>query len=289
MLKNIFIIFIFLLLQPNLQAKEEIILISTSMGDIKIKLLDNKTPLTKENFLQYMQSGFYNDTIFHRADRAAMIIQGGGYTADLTLKTPLFPAIKNEALDSPSNTRGTIAMAARGTIIQSQFFINLTDNSRHFDTDFFANQAGFAVFAEVIEGMDIVEQISLVKTKNVGVLRRVPLEPIIIQKIDFFVEPEAEPEPEPIEISDKTKSETLFNWAEEKFPELFPNHLESFELTLTSSETPFLVRGIYPTTQNYMGTNNGDVFVFGELWNGLAKIGKLNTFYEMIIKEENKK
>ncbi len=155
--------------------------IETSAGDIVIELDAEKAPISTENFLDYVNDGFYTDTIFHRVIKDFMV-QGGGMNSDLSPKKTKEP-IKNEADNGLSNDRGTVAMA-RTQIVDSataQFFINTVDNN------FLNHQAptpqgyGYAVFGKVVEGMDVVDAIREVKTGNHNMHQDVPLEAITIQ------------------------------------------------------------------------------------------------------------
>jgi len=153
------------------------IILSTSMGDLTIELFDAEAPVTTENFLKYVDDGFLDGTIFHRVI-PGFVLQGGGMTADMTEKKTR-PPIKNEAKNGLKNKRGTLSMARTSVIdsATSQFFINLADNDflDHSTRDF-----GYAVFAKVIDGMEIVDQIASVATGNAGMHRDVPLEPVVI-------------------------------------------------------------------------------------------------------------
>ena len=159
------------------------ILINTSRGDIHLKLDEENTPNTAANFLNYVRSGFYNDTIFHRVIDGFMI-QGGGLNAQMENK-PNEKPIKNEAKTAKKNTRGTVAMARTNDphSATSQFFINVADNTF---LNFKSEQAegfGYCVFAEVVEGMDVVDLIAKVKTGQRSGHGDVPLEDIIIHSI----------------------------------------------------------------------------------------------------------
>lgn len=151
--------------------------LSTSMGDITLGLYDDDAPLTVANFLDYVNSGFYEGTVFHRVIPGFMI-QGGGMTADMERKETE-PPIKNEADNGLKNERGTLAMARTRDVdsATSQFFINVSDNTflDHGVRDF-----GYAVFARVIDGMDVVDRIAAVKTGRVGMHSDAPLEPVLI-------------------------------------------------------------------------------------------------------------
>ena len=155
--------------------------IETSAGDIVIELDAEKAPISTQNFLGYVNDGFYTDTIFHRVIKDFMV-QGGGMNSDLSPKQTKAP-IKNEADNGLSNDRGTVAMA-RTQIVDSataQFFVNTVDNS------FLNHQSptpqgyGYAVFGKVVEGMDVVDAIREVKTGNHNMHQDVPLEAITIQ------------------------------------------------------------------------------------------------------------
>jgi len=156
------------------------IVINTSAGDIKIKLDDENTPNTAENFRQYVSSGFYNDTIFHRVISGFMI-QGGGMLADMSQKKTNDP-VKNEAKSGKPNKRGTIAMARTNDphSATAQFFINLVDNTFLNFTGENAQGYGYCVFGEVVEGMDVVDAIAKVKTGNNSGHSDVPVEPVVI-------------------------------------------------------------------------------------------------------------
>ncbi|ASQ45058.1 peptidylprolyl isomerase [Legionella clemsonensis] len=159
------------------------IVIATSKGDIRIQLDEENTPTTAQNFLNYVRSGFYNNTIFHRVIDGFMI-QGGGLTADMTQK-PTEPAIKNEAKFAKPNKRGTIAMARTMDphSATSQFFINVADNAFLNFTGEHAQGYGYCVFGEVVEGMDVVDAIVKVKTGQRMGHADVPVEEVVIHEI----------------------------------------------------------------------------------------------------------
>ena len=157
--------------------------IETSMGTITVDLDDAKAPVTVTNFIEYVKSGHYDGTIFHRVIDGFMI-QGGGFTKDMNQKETRAP-IKNEAANGLKNARGTLAMA-RTMIVDSatsQFFINLVDNEfldyRGPDPRMF----GYAVFGKVTDGMEVVDRIAKVKTGFAGPHQNVPEEPVIIRKV----------------------------------------------------------------------------------------------------------
>ena len=152
------------------------VIFSTSMGDITIELMSEEAPVTAKNFLDYVDAGFFDGTIFHRVI-PGFVIQGGGFTADMNQKSTQAP-IKNEADNGVKNARGTLSMARTSDInsATSQFFVNLKDNESldHGTRDF-----GYAVFARVVEGMDVVDKIAGVQTGNKGPHGDVPMEPVV--------------------------------------------------------------------------------------------------------------
>jgi len=160
-------------------AKNPIVLMETTMGAIKIELFADKAPITAKNFLDYVNSGFYTDTIFHRVD-PGFVIQGGGYLENLAPK-PTMPGIKNESKNGLKNLRGTLSMARYDdpNSATSQFFINLKDNST---LDPSGAGWGYAVFGKVIDGMAAVDKIAGVKTvvKNAS-FTTVPAQPIVVK------------------------------------------------------------------------------------------------------------
>ncbi|MDL2314362.1 peptidyl-prolyl cis-trans isomerase, partial [Desulfovibrio sp. OttesenSCG-928-C14] len=152
------------------------VLLETSSGDILIELFADKAPKTVENFLSYVDEGFYANTIFHRVIKDFMI-QGGGMTMRMEDKKTKAP-IKNEANNGLSNKRGTIAMARTMDphSASAQFFINTVDNE---GLDFSAETTsgwGYCVFGQVVEGLDVVDKISKVKTKSQGMHDDVPVD-----------------------------------------------------------------------------------------------------------------
>ena len=155
------------------------VLLSTSLGEIKIDLYDKEAPETVSNFLGYVNDGFFDGTIFHRVI-AGFMIQGGGFTPDMQQKSTK-PPIKNEATNGLKNELGTIAMARTNVVdsATSQFFINVKDN------DFLNHQGqanfGYCVFGKVVEGLDVVHQIEAVATGRSGMHDDVPVTPVVIQ------------------------------------------------------------------------------------------------------------
>ncbi|MGC8493700.1 MAG: peptidylprolyl isomerase [Syntrophobacteraceae bacterium] len=163
------------------QPPNPIVVLKTTLGQIKIELWPDKAPETVKNFLRYVNEGFYNGTIFHRVISNFMI-QGGGFTADMAQK-PTHEPIKNEARSDVPNDRGTIAMA-RTMVVDSataQFFINVVDNPFLNHTDNTPAGYGYAVFGKVIDGMDVVDKIKDVPTENRGPFQNVPVTPVVIE------------------------------------------------------------------------------------------------------------
>lgn len=156
------------------------IILETSKGNINLMLDTDNAPNTAANFLQYVEDGFYNGTIFHRVISGFMI-QGGGMEPGMNQKKPRTP-IENEASNGLQNLRGTIAMArtADPHSASAQFFINLKDN------DFLNFRAstpdgwGYCVFGEVTSGMDVVDEIASVDTGSSGMHQDVPVEDVVI-------------------------------------------------------------------------------------------------------------
>ena len=153
------------------------IILSTGFGEVTIELYDAEAPISVQNFLQYVEDGFFDGTIFHRVI-PDFVLQGGGFTADMKQKKTR-PPIKNEAENGLKNKRGTLSMARTQEIhsATSQFFINLKDNDflDHGTRDF-----GYAVFGKVADGMEIIDRIAQVARGNNGMHRDVPLEPVVI-------------------------------------------------------------------------------------------------------------
>lgn len=160
--------------------------LETSKGNIVIELDSEHAPISSNNFIEYVNSGFYNGLIFHRVIPNFMI-QGGGFNDKMDFLKTNAP-IKNEANNGLKNDRGTIAMARTNAInsATSQFFINVVDNNfLNYQSD--ANY-GYAVFGKVIEGMDVVDAIVAVKTGRSGPHQNVPLEVIYIKKAEVIKE-----------------------------------------------------------------------------------------------------
>ena len=156
------------------------IILSTSLGDMSVELDAAKAPITVKNFLSYVESGFYDGTIFHRVIPDFMV-QCGGFTPDM-LQKKTNPPIKNEANNGLSNEPYTLAMARTSDVdsATSQFFINLADNVflDHGKRDF-----GYAVFGKVVKGTEVVDKIGAVKTGRAGGHQDVPVTPVVINSV----------------------------------------------------------------------------------------------------------
>ncbi|HLT13250.1 MAG TPA: peptidylprolyl isomerase [Marinobacter sp.] len=173
---------IFMASHAKAEASDELpkVRFVTSEGAFELQLRPDVAPKTVENFLAYVEDGFYNDTLFHRVISGFMI-QGGGFTAEMTQKPTKAP-IKNEGSQTLPNLRGTIAMARTSApdSATSQFFINVADN------DFLntgVRGAGYAVFGKVTDGMGVVDRIASVETGRQRGMADVPVTPVMIQSV----------------------------------------------------------------------------------------------------------
>jgi len=153
----------------------------TNMGDIKIEVDYDNAPITAANFVQYAEDGFYNGTIFHRII-PNFVVQGGGLEPGMESK-PNRDSIKNEADNGLKNLKGSLSMARTmaPNSATSQFFINLKDNAFLDHTGKDAHGWGYAVFAKIVEGMNVVEAMAKVKTTNRMGHQDVPVEDILIE------------------------------------------------------------------------------------------------------------
>jgi peptidyl-prolyl cis-trans isomerase A (cyclophilin A) len=160
-------------------AFAQTVMLSTNLGDIVIQLDAAKAPKSVENFLRYVKSGHYNGTVFHRVIGDFMI-QGGGFTADLTQR-PTRPPIPLESRNGLKNDRGTVAMARTSVpdSATSQFFINLKDND-FLNASNSRDGNGYAVFGRVLSGMAVVDKIAAVPTQAQGMQQNVPVSPVTI-------------------------------------------------------------------------------------------------------------
>ncbi len=166
-------------------STQPIVKMETNKGLIIIELNAEKAPISTENFLNYVSTGFYEQTIFHRVIPNFMI-QGGGFTSEMAQKKTQ-AEIKNEADNGLKNLRGSLAMARTQVVdsASSQFFINLADNDFLNHQGKTPNGYGYAVFGQVSEGMDIVDEIAKVSTGNSGHHQDVPKEAVIIESVSI--------------------------------------------------------------------------------------------------------
>lgn len=160
-----------------------VVIMDTNKGTITIELFADKAPVSVENFLRYTDNNFYDGLIFHRVIDGFMI-QGGGFDQDMVQKST-YDAIKNEARADLPNSRGTLAMARTSVVdsATSQFFINLVDNNYLNHTDETPRGFGYAVFGQVIDGMDVVDAIAKAETGMVRGYADVPTEAVVINSV----------------------------------------------------------------------------------------------------------
>ena len=166
-----------------LAADNPRVLLATSLGEIEIELNEEKAPISVKNFLEYVDSGFYDGTVFHRVIPGFMV-QGGGFTAEMEQKKTREP-IPNEAQNGLKNETGTLAMARTSNphSATAQFFINVSNNEFLNFTGPTQQGFGYCVFGRVTQGMDVVNKIVAVPTGNRSGHQNVPLKPIIIQSM----------------------------------------------------------------------------------------------------------
>jgi len=170
----------------NVMAAEggnPVVVMKTSMGDIKIELDEAKAPISTANFIAYVNDKFYDGTVFHRVIPAFMI-QGGGFDKDMNQKKTKAP-IKNEAGNGLKNLNGTIAMARTSdpNSATAQFFINTKDNAFLDHRDDSVQGYGYAVFGKVVGGMDVVQKIEAVQTTTKMPHQNVPVTPVVIESV----------------------------------------------------------------------------------------------------------
>ena len=177
---------ILLILSLNAFAGAEVT-IRTSKGDITLELNDTLAPISVKNFLAYLATGYYDGTIFHRT-LPGFVIQAGGILPDMTQKPGLAP-IKNEATNGLSNLRGTISMARTSEIdsATSHFFINTVDNQRLDHRPGEPSKYGYAVFGQVISGMEVVDEIQNSPTHTEGPYENTPVDKVMIFSIKEII------------------------------------------------------------------------------------------------------
>ena len=169
--------------------------VTTNLGAFVIELQRDRAPLTVENFLTYVRSGFYTNTLFHRVI-ANFVVQGGGVGPDYKSK-PVNKPIPNEAGNGLKNLRGTVGLArASGAHTgDCQFYVNVADNA---DLDPLPTRWGYAVFGRIVEGMEVVDRISVSPTGSMGPFKQdAPLQPVVIQKVELISDPAPAPAPTP--------------------------------------------------------------------------------------------
>ncbi|MGE0330965.1 MAG: peptidylprolyl isomerase [Ramlibacter sp.] len=168
------------LLAASFTVPEPQVTVATSQGTVVLELNPAQAPVTVNNFLTYVNDGFYTSTLFHRVISGFMV-QGGGFTGGMALRSPTYPAITLESANGLSNLRGTVAMArtSAANSATSQFFINQVDNL--FLNYSSATSPGYAVFGRVVSGMDVVDRIASLPTRTVGAFQDVPQTDVTIQ------------------------------------------------------------------------------------------------------------
>lgn len=180
----ILIFFVLLVAPASAQAARPVVEIETSMGIIRVELASYRAPATVQNFLKYVKSGFYDNTVFHRIE-PNFVIQGGGYDFKYEYKETT-DSVKNESDNGLENKRGTIAMARTDDVhsANSQFYFNLSDN-RSLDAKY--GRLGYTVFGKVLQGMDVVDAISNVKTGAYpGIGNTAPVSPVLVRTIKII-------------------------------------------------------------------------------------------------------
>jgi len=179
------------------------ITIKTSMGDIVVELCEEEAPATVANFLDYVADGHYDGTIFHRVIDGFMI-QGGGFDSAFRQRPTKAP-IKNEAGNGLRNTRGTLAMARTPEVdsATSQFFINVANNAFLDHKNETPDGFGYCVFAKVVEGMEVVDQIKAVRTGSKGGHRDVPVENVVIEEVTTVESVSSDAPAEPTEQTEQ--------------------------------------------------------------------------------------
>ncbi len=174
-------------------AGNPMVKMTTNLGEVELELYPDKAPLSVQNFLGYVDAGFYNGTLFHRVIPGFMI-QGGGFTAGMQQK-PTRPPVQNEADNGLKNTVGTLAMARTMDphSATAQFFINVANNGFLDHTQKSLNGWGYAVFGKVTRGMDVVMKIADAPRGMVGPFGDVPKQDVVIARIERLPEPKATP------------------------------------------------------------------------------------------------
>ena len=182
--------------------------VTTNLGSFVIELQRDRAPLTVENYLGYVRSGYYTNTLFHRVI-ANFVVQGGGVSPDYKAK-PTNKPIPNEAGNGLKNLRGTVGLARASGAHSGdvQFYINVADNA---DLDPLPTRWGYAVFGRIVEGMEVVDRISVSPTGSAGPFKQdAPLQPVIIQKAELIADPAPAPTaaPAPAPAASQPAAET---------------------------------------------------------------------------------
>lgn len=172
---------------PTPAPGNPVVVVSTTMGEFTLELFRDKAPVSVQNFLRYVDEGFYEGTIFHRV-KPGYVVQGGGFTPEMVEKGT-HPPIQNEATNGLRNTRGTVAMARTRALrsATAQFYINVANNSQLDHRGYSPDDFGYAVFGRVLSGMDVVDAIAKVPTGTSGEHEDVPRTPVVIQKVTVTV------------------------------------------------------------------------------------------------------
>jgi peptidyl-prolyl cis-trans isomerase A (cyclophilin A) len=165
------------------ESEVPVVVMETSKGTIKIELFPETAPLTVENFLAYVDSGFYDGLVFHRVV-PGFVIQGGGYEADMVKREPTRPPIQNESDNGEKNLRGTLSMARMPAAhsATSQFFVNLVDNAMLDHGARPGQTHGYAVFGRVVDGMGVIDEIGQVRTGQKAGMGDVPIDTVVINR-----------------------------------------------------------------------------------------------------------
>lgn len=169
---------------PEIKPPEPhpVVVLRTSAGEIHVKLNAQKAPSTVQNFLNYVDNGQYDQTIFHQVE-SGYVILGGSYTPEMTEREGRYPIV-NEANNGMKNVRGTIAMARNLEVIDSstcQFFINLADNPQLDHNGESPKDYGFCVFGEVVAGLDVIDRIAQTQVRDTENFQKLPVKPIVIE------------------------------------------------------------------------------------------------------------
>lgn len=167
------------------KAVNPVVVIETTMGNITVELFQDRAPKTAANFLEYVKTGFYSDTVFHRVIKGFMI-QGGGLTSAMEQKPTRSP-VENEASNGEKNVRGAVAMARTSEIhsATAQFFINTVNNPFLDHRSTSPDGFGYCVFGKVSAGMEVVDRIENTPTGSKGMHRDVPIQPVIIKGVQL--------------------------------------------------------------------------------------------------------